>query len=161
MNDFQAESSLPPEPKNGCPEPITKIRFRKPTGDFLERTFTVDTKLKVRAEKYFIKLFPSKPFSHPQILLNFATANGFSPEEFKIISRFPQRDVSLMPSCCLQFLNIFRPCSSQPSIPRKPWRRWNYSLRRRWCSRSDKILCCTFLLEYSNIFVAESMMFTD
>lgn len=44
---FQAENSLPPEPKADCPN-ITKIRFRKPTGDFMERRFTVDTKLKVR-----------------------------------------------------------------------------------------------------------------
>lgn len=29
-----------------------------------------------------------------QILLNFATANGFAPDEFKVISSFPRRDVS-------------------------------------------------------------------
>jgi FAS-associated factor 1 len=43
----EAENSLPPEPLPGCLEQVTKIRFRKPTGDFMERRFTVDTKLKV------------------------------------------------------------------------------------------------------------------
>lgn len=43
----EAENSLPPEPTPGSLEQVTKIRFRKPTGDFLERRFTVDTKLKV------------------------------------------------------------------------------------------------------------------
>lgn len=42
---FQAESTLPPEPKGDTD--VTKIRFRKPTGEFMERKFTVDTKLKV------------------------------------------------------------------------------------------------------------------
>ena len=70
---LQAEKSLPPEPSmNG--ENVTKIRFRKPSGEFFERRFIVDTKLK--------------------ILLNFATANGFLVDEFKIISSFPRRDVS-------------------------------------------------------------------
>lgn len=44
---FQAENSLPPEPHVDCLDQVTKIRFRKPTGDFLERRFTIDTKLKV------------------------------------------------------------------------------------------------------------------
>lgn len=29
-----------------------------------------------------------------KVLLNFATANGYSPSEFKIISSYPRRDVS-------------------------------------------------------------------
>jgi FAS-associated factor 1 len=40
----EAENSLPPEPITGQ---IAKIRFRKPTGDFIERRFTIDTKLQV------------------------------------------------------------------------------------------------------------------
>lgn len=43
----EAENSLPKEPMAGSSD-VTKIRFRKPTGDFMERRFTVDTKLKVR-----------------------------------------------------------------------------------------------------------------
>lgn len=46
MHIFQAESTLPPEPKPDGND-VTKIRFRKPTGEFMERRFTVDTKLKV------------------------------------------------------------------------------------------------------------------
>jgi RecG-like helicase len=42
-----AENSLPPEPTSEGAQQITKIRFRKPTGDFVERKFTVDTQLKV------------------------------------------------------------------------------------------------------------------
>lgn len=80
-----AENSLPPEPTDG--QEITKIRFRKPTGEFMERKFTFDTQLK--------------------ILLNYATANGFPPTEFKIISSFPRRDLtSLDPNDSLKKLNL-------------------------------------------------------
>lgn len=48
----EAENSLPPEPQPGSLEQITKIRFRKPTGDFMERRFTVDTKLKVSSMNF-------------------------------------------------------------------------------------------------------------
>lgn len=50
-----AENSLPPEPVNMDPQQVTKIRFRKPTGEFIERKFTVDTQLKV--------IFSKKNFS--------------------------------------------------------------------------------------------------
>ncbi|KAG5682038.1 hypothetical protein PVAND_011429 [Polypedilum vanderplanki] len=83
-----AENSLPPEPTNDCTQQITKIRFRKPTGDFIERKFTVDTQLKV--------------------LLNFSKANGFSPEDFKIISSFPRRDLTTIDSAnTLKQLNLY------------------------------------------------------
>ncbi|CAG9803810.1 unnamed protein product [Chironomus riparius] len=82
-----AENSLPPEPLHGDAQKITKIRFRKPTGEFIERKFTVDTQLK--------------------ILFNYATANGFSPTEFKIISSFPRRDLTLLdPNDTLKKLNL-------------------------------------------------------
>lgn len=45
----EAENSLPLEPQPGSLEQVTKIRFRKPTGDFMERRFTVETKLQVRS----------------------------------------------------------------------------------------------------------------
>lgn len=41
-----AENSLPPEPQNAN-KPITKIRFRKPTGEYIERKFLADTQLQV------------------------------------------------------------------------------------------------------------------
>lgn len=46
INLFQAENSLPPEPNAGSPD-VTTFRFRTPTGEFIIRRFTVDTKLKV------------------------------------------------------------------------------------------------------------------
>lgn len=83
----EAENSLPPEPRVDCND-ITKIRFRKPTGDFMERRFTVDTKLK--------------------ILLNFATANGFACDEFKLISSFPRRDLTTIdPNETLKALKLY------------------------------------------------------
>lgn len=101
---FQAESTLPPQPEFNAPD-ITKIRFRKPSGEFMERRFTVDTKLKVRKLKALLK---ETSYILPlQILLNFATANGFSPEEFKVISSFPRRDVRHLSLCNQQLLMSF------------------------------------------------------
>lgn len=45
----EAENSLPPEPITGQ---LAKIRFRKPTGDFIERKFTIDTKLQVNFDTF-------------------------------------------------------------------------------------------------------------
>lgn len=47
INFHKAELALPIEPDVNCLEPVTKIRFRKPTGEFIERLFTLETKLKV------------------------------------------------------------------------------------------------------------------
>lgn len=46
-----AENSLPPEPQNEHAQEVTKIRFRKPTGEYMERKFTADTQLKVSFKK--------------------------------------------------------------------------------------------------------------
>lgn len=43
---FQAEQSLPKEP-NETETNISKIRVRKPTGDFLERRFYTENTLQV------------------------------------------------------------------------------------------------------------------
>lgn len=43
-----AQNSLPPEPIDDNCQQITKVRFRKPTGEFIERKFTIDTQLKVK-----------------------------------------------------------------------------------------------------------------
>jgi hypothetical protein len=43
----EAANSLPPEPASDCKEPISKIRFRTPKGDFIERRFIADNELKV------------------------------------------------------------------------------------------------------------------
>lgn len=65
---------LPPEPP-ATVEGITKIRFRVPKGENLERRFKQDAQL--------------------QTLLDFLVVEGYPTEEFKVISSWPRRDVSL------------------------------------------------------------------
>lgn len=72
-NRLEAERYIPSEPEADA-QGITKIRIRKPSGEFLERRFTGDTKL--------------------DILLKFVASKGFPVDEYKIISSWPRRDVS-------------------------------------------------------------------
>ncbi|XP_030386055.1 FAS-associated factor 1 isoform X2 [Scaptodrosophila lebanonensis] len=68
-----AEQSLPQEPTENEAS-ISKIRVRKPTGDFLERRFFTRNTL--------------------QDLLNFVAANGFLIDEFKLIRSWPRCDLT-------------------------------------------------------------------
>ncbi|XP_030557831.1 FAS-associated factor 1 isoform X2 [Drosophila novamexicana] len=68
-----ASQALPKEPAEHEAN-ISKIRVRKPTGDFLERRFFTRDTL--------------------QDLLNFVTASGFLIDEYKIISSWPRRDLT-------------------------------------------------------------------
>nr|XP_023019734.1 FAS-associated factor 1 [Leptinotarsa decemlineata] len=70
----QVEASLPPEPPLGQGDGITKIRFRLPKGDNLERRFQANTPLKV--------------------LLDFLVVKGYPSEEYKVISSWPRRDLT-------------------------------------------------------------------
>lgn len=70
---LEAERCVPPEPPADA-KGITKIRVRKPTGEFILRRFTIDTKL--------------------SILFKFIESQGFPMDEYKVISSFPRRDVS-------------------------------------------------------------------
>ncbi|XP_075165902.1 fas associated factor casp [Haematobia irritans] len=70
-----AEQSLPKEPSD-TETNISKIRVRKPTGDFLERRFYANNTL--------------------QDLLNFVASNGFLIDEYKILSSWPRRDLTAM-----------------------------------------------------------------
>ncbi|XP_017049788.1 FAS-associated factor 1 isoform X2 [Drosophila ficusphila] len=70
-----AQQSLPQEPSEQVAG-TSKIRVRKPTGDFLERRFFISNNL--------------------QDLLNFVTANGFLIEEYKLIRNWPRRDLTAM-----------------------------------------------------------------
>ncbi|KAH8347984.1 hypothetical protein KR084_002913, partial [Drosophila pseudotakahashii] len=72
-----AQQSLPQEPSE-LEAGTSKIRVRKPTGDFLERRFFTNNNL--------------------QDLLNFVTANGFLIEEYKLISSWPRRDLTAIES---------------------------------------------------------------
>ncbi|XP_055837256.1 FAS-associated factor 1 isoform X2 [Episyrphus balteatus] len=70
---FEAERALPSEPTESESN-VTKIRIRKPTGEFLERKFFTENTLKD--------------------LLNFITSNGFLVEEHKVIAGWPRRDLA-------------------------------------------------------------------
>ncbi|XP_016985373.1 FAS-associated factor 1 isoform X1 [Drosophila rhopaloa] len=72
-----AQQSLPQEPSEQDAG-TSKIRVRKPTGDFLERRFFTSNNL--------------------QDLLNFVTANGFLIEEYKLIRSWPRRDLTAIES---------------------------------------------------------------
>ncbi|XP_055702324.1 FAS-associated factor 1 [Phlebotomus papatasi] len=73
---LEAERTLPAEPDANHPAGVTKIRVRKPSGDFLERRFTADTKL--------------------NILLNYITSVGFPVAEYKMFSGWPRKDLTTM-----------------------------------------------------------------
>lgn len=68
------EQALPPEPKEENAEPVSKLRIRTPSGEFLERRFLATNKL--------------------QIVFDFVASKGFPWDEFKLLSTFPRRDVS-------------------------------------------------------------------
>lgn len=69
----QVEATLPPEPLEGSGDSITKIRFRLPKGETLNRRFTNKTPLKV--------------------LLDFLIVKGYTTNEYKVISGWPRKDV--------------------------------------------------------------------
>lgn len=114
----------------------------------MERRFTVDTKLKVCNESINETITSSLTF---QILLNFATANGFPPDEFKVISSFPRRDVRQMSLTKVADANIWNIYSSRRSIQEKRWSRWNFTLKKRWCLKSDNF-SLSFLSSCQNHF---------
>uniref|UniRef100_A0A182PPG5 UBX domain-containing protein n=1 Tax=Anopheles epiroticus TaxID=199890 RepID=A0A182PPG5_9DIPT len=72
----KARSTVPDEPQQSSGESITKIRVRTPSGEMLERKFTVDTPL--------------------ELLLNYITAEGYLIDEFKVISSWPRRDLTTL-----------------------------------------------------------------
>lgn len=76
-NRLDAERCVPPEPDADI-DGITKIRIRKPTGEFMERRFTAESKL--------------------DILLKFVASKGYPIDEYKVISSWPRRDVSIIHS---------------------------------------------------------------
>uniref|UniRef100_A0A1B6DVE3 UBX domain-containing protein n=1 Tax=Clastoptera arizonana TaxID=38151 RepID=A0A1B6DVE3_9HEMI len=70
------QSELPDEPEEGSLEPITKIRFRLPKGENLERRFFATNRL--------------------QILMNYLVVKGYRTEEYKVISSWPRRDLTTL-----------------------------------------------------------------
>lgn len=90
----QVEASLPPEPTMSEGDTITKIRFRLPKGEHLERTFQVSTPLKVRFGCTFSESGYVCFFVCFQVLLDFLIVKGYPTEQYKVISSWPRRDVS-------------------------------------------------------------------
>uniref|UniRef100_A0A5G2R698 Fas associated factor 1 n=1 Tax=Sus scrofa TaxID=9823 RepID=A0A5G2R698_PIG len=82
------EQALPPEPKEENAEPVSKLRIRTPSGEFLERRFLASSKL--------------------QIVFDFVASKGFPWDEFKLLSTFPRRDVTqLDPNKSLLEVKLF------------------------------------------------------
>lgn len=82
------EQALPAEPDEESGEQISKLRIRTPSGEFLERRFLGSCKL--------------------QVLFDFVASKGFPFEEFKILTTFPRRNVSIQHIFLMQ--NIFSLC---------------------------------------------------
>ncbi|XP_053481273.1 FAS-associated factor 1 [Ictalurus furcatus] len=68
------EQTLPPEPKEETGEPISKLRIRTPSGEFLERRFLGICKL--------------------QVLFDFVASKGYPSDEFKLLTTFPRRNIT-------------------------------------------------------------------
>ncbi|XP_027693786.1 FAS-associated factor 1 [Vombatus ursinus] len=82
------EQSLPPEPKEESTEPVSKLRIRTPSGEFLERRFLASSQLRV--------------------VFDFVASKGFPWDEFKLLSTFPRRDVTqLDPNKSLLEVKLF------------------------------------------------------
>ncbi|XP_050422174.1 FAS-associated factor 1 [Adelges cooleyi] len=80
------EASLPAEPGPG--DQVAKIRFRLPLGKFLERRFLATESL--------------------QVLFDYLYVNGFSQEEFKVISSWPRRDLTTLNAAqTMKELNLY------------------------------------------------------
>ena len=77
---------LPPEPDTGCPEPVTLIRFRCPDGKTFSRRFLASDQLRV--------------------LLTYLGSNGYKLNNYKVLTTYPRRDVSI-PVHCTHFRPVF------------------------------------------------------
>ncbi|KAK6624778.1 hypothetical protein RUM44_011638 [Polyplax serrata] len=71
---LEVESRLPSEPSEVGGDNVTKIRFRLPKGEFIERRFYVSEAL--------------------QVLLDYLVVQGYPQSEYKVISSWPRRDLT-------------------------------------------------------------------
>ena len=69
-----AKNSLPIEPADNETVQVSRIRFRLPSGEFLQRKFFVSNKLKC--------------------LIDFVTSHGYLGENYKLLSSWPRRDLT-------------------------------------------------------------------
>lgn len=85
---LEIESQLPDEPEEGSGEDIAKIRFRLPKGETAVRRFRAQAPLKV--------------------LLDYLVVLGYPPDEYKVLSSWPRRDLTALdPKNTLQELKLY------------------------------------------------------
>lgn len=89
-------ATIPDEPSADCQETMARLRFRCPDGDILTRRFLGSTQL--------------------QTLLNYLVTLGYSREEYKVLTTFPRRDVSLYSHHALLQLYVVIIQSSYPGL---------------------------------------------
>ncbi|RMZ93019.1 FAS-associated factor 1 [Brachionus plicatilis] len=71
-----AMDNLPEEPGDYAPtSQVTRIRFRLPDGEFVQRKFFIDNKLKS--------------------VIDFVTGHGFFIEQYKLLSSWPRKDLTV------------------------------------------------------------------
>lgn len=73
VEQSEAASTLPPEPESNCGETLANIRFRTPSAT-LSRRF-----------------LGSNPLS---VLMLYLRSQGYRPEDYKVLSSFPRRDLT-------------------------------------------------------------------
>ncbi|KAJ8367154.1 hypothetical protein AAFF_G00330520 [Aldrovandia affinis] len=74
------EQTLPTEPKEDSKEPVSKLRVRTPSGEFLERRFLGSCRL--------------------QVLFHFMASKGFPLEQYKLLTTFPRRNITQLDPLC-------------------------------------------------------------
>ena len=67
------EDSIPPEPSSDCTDKVAILRLRFPDGSTDQRRFLATHTI--------------------QMLLNYIGSKGYHPEEFKLLTSFPKKDV--------------------------------------------------------------------
>jgi hypothetical protein len=83
-----ARNNLPEEPQAGSTAAITRIRFRLPNGEFLQRQFFIANKL--------------------QALFDFVTTHGYFSEQYKLLSSWPRKDLAIeSPEQTIEELKLF------------------------------------------------------
>ena len=70
----EARNSVPAEPTDSETTSITRIRFRLPSGEFVQRKFYITNKLKA--------------------LVDFVTGLGYFSDKFKLLSSWPRKDLT-------------------------------------------------------------------
>lgn len=104
---------LPPEPPSDVADVTTKIRFRLPGGNTATRRFLAAQSLQVPAVSFFFIWSKTNDVHRclcwlEQVLLDYLLVEGYPAEEFKVLSSWPRKDVSL-------FSALLFSCSLKPN----------------------------------------------